>query len=154
VRGSAEGGGPSEAGAGTGADPGTGTGAALLVARFVDEPAEQRVSAGGRVVADVVYLGGMPVIRTSHAPGWRWSEHSRPEAGSDRCQNTHVGVMLSGRMEIEAADGSRAEVGPGDVVLIRPGHDAWTLGSEPAVLLQLDEGASAARRFGQPGEPA
>ena len=119
-----------------------------LLTRSFDEPAERRVTAGGRVVAEVVYLGEMPVLRTSHAPGWRWSEHTGPEAGSDRCSNTHVGVMLSGRIEVEAADGSRVQVGPGDVVAILPGHDAWTLGDEPAVLLQFDEGASAARRFG------
>ena len=119
-----------------------------LVRRSFDEPDERRVMAGGRVVADVVYIGEMPVLRTSHEPGWRWSEHTRPEVESDRCPNTHVGMMLSGRMEVEAADGTRLQVGPGDVVVILPGHDAWTVGNEPAVLLQFDEGASAARRFG------
>ena len=118
------------------------------ITRSFDDPAERRVLAGGRVVADVVRIGEMPVLRVSHEPGWRWSEHSRPEVGSDRCPNTHVGLMLSGRMAIEGADGSRVEAGPGDVLAILPGHDAWTLGDEPAVLVQFDEGTSAATRFG------
>lgn len=116
--------------------------------RSFAEPDERRSLAGGRVTAEVVRLGELPVVRASHAPGWRWSEHSAPEAGKPRCPNTHVGVMLSGRMHVVEADGSSYDAGPGDVLAIGPGHDAWTLGDEPAVLLQFDEGESAARRFG------
>jgi hypothetical protein len=38
-------------------------------------------------------------------------------------------------------DGREATVGPGDVVLIDPGHDAWVEGDEPCVL--LDTGVAA-----------
>jgi hypothetical protein len=34
-------------------------------------------------------------------------------------------------------DGQEAEIAPGDFVTIAPGHDAWTVGSEPCVLLDL-----------------
>ena len=30
--------------------------------------------------------------------------------------------------------GSQMEVGPGDVLVIEPGHDAWTVGDEACVL--------------------
>jgi hypothetical protein len=103
--------------------------------------------AGGRVTVDVVHLGPVPVLRVSHAPGWRWSVHTGPEAGSDRCPGTHVGVMLSGTMHVLERDGDEYDAGPGDVVSIAPGHDAWTVGAEPAVLIQFDEGPSAAARF-------
>lgn len=116
--------------------------------RSFEEPDERTSLAGGRVRVDVVRIGEMPVKRVSHAPGWRWSEHSGPEVGAERCPDTHVGLLLAGRLGVELADGSSFEAGAGDVVVIPPGHDAWVVGDEPAVLVQFDEGASAARRFG------
>jgi hypothetical protein len=116
--------------------------------RSFHDPDERRVLAGGRVVVDVVTVGEMPVQRVSHAPGWRWSVHSSPDVGTARCPNTHVGVLISGRLHVEEGDGTSGEAGPGDLLVILPGHDAWTVGDEPAVLIQFDEGASAARRFG------
>jgi len=38
-------------------------------------------------------------------------------------------------------DGNELSIGPGDVVTIDPGHDAWTEGDEPCVL--LDTGVKA-----------
>ena len=34
--------------------------------------------------------------------------------GTDSCQNHHLGVAVSGRMRVEASDGSLLEVGRGD----------------------------------------
>ena len=116
--------------------------------RTFDEPDERRTLAGGRVVVDVVRLGELPALRVSHAPGWRWSEHSALGAGRDRCPGTHVGIVVSGRLGIEEVDGTVVEARAGDVVAILPGHDAWTIGDDSAVLVQFDEGESAARRFG------
>ena len=30
-------------------------------------------------------------------------------------------------------DGSEFDLGPGDVSLVPPGHDAWVIGNEPAI---------------------
>ncbi len=38
-------------------------------------------------------------------------------------------------------DGTEATVGPGEVVRIEPGHDAWVVGDEPCIL--LDTGVAA-----------
>ena len=35
----------------------------------------------------------------------------------------------------------------GSVFVIPAGHDAWVVGDEPFVIVQFDEGESAARRF-------
>ena len=113
-----------------------------------ETPEERRTLAGGRVTIEVVRVAGMPVLRVTHAPGWRWSQHTAPEAGVDRCPGFHFGVMVSGELEVEKADGTTYVARPGDPLAIEPGHDAWTLGDEPAVLVQLDEGESAGRRFG------
>lgn len=113
-----------------------------------ETPEQRRTIACGRVTIDVVRLAGMPVLRVSHAPGWRWAQHSAAEVGVERCPGFHVGVMVSGEMAVEEADGTSYVARPGDPLAIEPGHDAWTLGDEPAVLVQLDEGESAGRRFG------
>jgi quercetin dioxygenase-like cupin family protein len=113
-----------------------------------DDAQERRTAAGGLVSMEVVHAEGVPVLRISHAPGWRWSLHSAPEAGVDRCPAAHVCVLIEGELAVEEADGTSYVLRPGDPALIPPGHDAWTVGSEPAVLVQFDEGDSARRRFG------
>ena len=37
-------------------------------------------------------------------------------------------------------DGGEAEIGPGDVVVARPRHDAWVVGEEPAVVYDFAGG--------------
>ena len=43
--------------------------------------------------------------------------------------------------------GRGSRLGPGSVFVIPAGHDAWVVGDEPCVIVQFDEGESAARRF-------
>ena len=52
-----------------------------------------------------------------------------------------------------------ADAGPFDytapqVVAIDPGHDAWVVGDEDAVLIQFDSEEGTSRRFGLPEEHA
>ena len=91
--------------------------------------------------------------RVTHLPGWRWSAQSGPELGLQRCPDTHVGILLEGSLAIETSDRNSVVASAGDLVVILPGHDAWTLGDEPAVLIQFDEGESAARRFELGSDP-
>jgi len=84
---------------------------------------------------DVITLGGFTLGRGVFEPGWRWSEDVKPIAGTDSCQARHTGYCLSGRMTVTFDDGSEMNIGPGEVVLIEPGHDAWTVGDEACVLL-------------------
>jgi quercetin dioxygenase-like cupin family protein len=85
--------------------------------------------------ADVVALSTGPVLKAVFEPGWRWSEHVKPIAGTASCQIKHLGYVLSGRMKVVMDDGSEGEVGAGDVFAIAPGHDAWTVGEEPVVVV-------------------
>ena len=93
---------------------------------------------------DVVTLGDFTIGRGVFEPGWRWSEDVRPIAGTDSCQVRHTGLCLSGRMTVRMDDGTEVHVGPGDVVLLEPGHDAWTDGDEACVL--VDTGVAAYAR--------
>ena len=83
--------------------------------------------------ASTVRLGEMVVGRLVLEPGWRWSEHVRPTAGTTSCQFHHVGLALSGAMDGRMDDGTEFEVRPGDIFDIPPGHDNWVIGDEPLV---------------------
>jgi hypothetical protein len=106
----------------------------------IDEPQESRpFKAHGHM--DVVTLADFTLGRGVFEPGWRWSDDVKPIAGTDSCQTRHTGFCLSGQMTVQFEDGSELNVGPGDVVVIEPGHDAWTVGDEACVL--LDTGIAA-----------
>ena len=87
--------------------------------------------------AEVVTIGGGTVLRGTFEPGWRWSEHVKPIAQTESCESPHFLYMLSGRMGVAMDDGSEGEAGPGDVVWIEPGHDAWVIGDEAAVVVDF-----------------
>ena len=69
----------------------------------------------------------------------------RPDRRVDDCDATHIGVVLSGRQRIRMTTAPSVEIGPGDVFHIPPGHDGWTVGDEPCVLLDFVGAASYAR---------
>lgn len=89
--------------------------------------------------AEVVKLGdGVTISRVTCEPGWRFSEHLGPALGTEVCPRAHIGgVVLSGRQRVRLADGTEREVGPGDVLAIPPGHDAWVVGDEPFVVIEI-----------------
>ncbi|MBB1246096.1 cupin domain-containing protein [Streptomyces durbertensis] len=89
------------------------------------------------------HKGELALLETGHGPvglavfepGWQWSKHVKPIAGTDSCEAQHVGYVQSGRMKIVMDDGESAEIGPGELVEVAPGHDAWVVGDEPCVML-------------------
>jgi class 3 adenylate cyclase len=85
---------------------------------------------------DIVELGDMTVAKAVHEPGWRWSTHVKPMVGGEWCRVRHVGYIVSGRLGIVLEDGASFELGPNDVMDVPPGHDGYTIGHEPCVLLE------------------
>ena len=90
-----------------------------------------------KITIESVNVGGLDFARETLAPGWKWSEHVKPVVGTETCQKYHVKYFLAGRQVVLMADGTELEFGPGDLAIISPGHDAWVLGDEPNVLLEL-----------------
>lgn len=116
-----------------------------LEAKSLDSPDETRPFVDkGKV--DIVNLGGVTVGRGVVEPGWRWSEHARPIAGTDSCQAAHTGYILSGRMQVVMDDGTDGHAGPGDAFVIPPGHDAGTVGDDPCVFLDFSGMADYIKR--------
>ena len=93
--------------------------------------------------ADVVTLGDFTLLKGTFQPGWRWSNDVKPLAKTDSCMARHTGICLSGRMTVRSNEGDEVTIGPGDVILIEPGHDAWTVGDEACVLYDTSAAAYA-----------
>jgi hypothetical protein len=106
-----------------------------LTRRSFDTPDERRPA--GRAEGQIVTVNGITFMRITTQPGWRWTEDVRPIVGGDRCQATHTGIVVSGRLRVAMEDGREEEFGPGDLYVIPPGHEAWTVGDEPAVSVDI-----------------
>jgi quercetin dioxygenase-like cupin family protein len=106
----------------------------IIIKRF-ESPDETRVFEKGKF--ELVKIGGMTIGRASYEPGWKWSEHVGPLAGTSRCQTEHIGLVISGRVAVLMSDGAKVEFKPGDVFYVSPGHDSWVVGDEPYVSLHF-----------------
>jgi class 3 adenylate cyclase len=83
----------------------------------------------------MITKGGITVSYDIQQPGWRWSKDVSPLVGTEWCEVGHIGVLVSGRMQVLLKDGTEYEVGPLSLLEIPAGHDAWVLGDEPAVTI-------------------
>lgn len=101
-----------------------------------------------RARAEMVTVEDVTLARIILQPGWKWSQHVRPRAGTDSCQMHHAQMVISGRLQVVMDDGERLELGPGDFVSIPPGHDGWVVGEEPYVCIEFSPDV---RRYGRDG---
>lgn len=99
------------------------------------QPDETRSFEKGRV--DLLNIGGGTVGRLTLEPGWRWSAHVKPIAGTAWCEAPHFQYHAAGRIRIQMEDGTEFDVGPGEVTALPSGHDAWVVGDEPVVLIDF-----------------
>lgn len=107
----------------------------VILKRF-ETPDETRVFEKGKL--EIVRIGGMTIGRASYEPGWRWSEHVSPIAGTPLCEVEHVGMVLSGRAMAVMKDGIEVELNAGSLFYVPPvPHDSWVIGDEPYVSLHF-----------------
>jgi class 3 adenylate cyclase len=101
---------------------------ARLQHKSLDAPDEVRTFPLGRL--EIFQLDDIVIGRTIFDPGWQWSKHVKPIAGTERCQYHHVGVALGGTLKVVMEDGTTTVIGPNSAYEIPPGHDAWVVGDE------------------------
>ncbi len=80
----------------------------------------------------------LPTVRIGlghFRPGWVWSEHAGKQTAEDSL--AHIGYIQSGKMAVESADGSQVEIGPGEAFEVGAGHNAWVVGDEMCVALDV-----------------
>ena len=94
----------------------------------------------GRIAKQSVVLDEVTVTRVTFGPDARWSQDLKPHAGTESCELPHVAVVLEGRLHVRMDDGSEEEFGPNDVMMLPPGHDAWSVGGERCVFVEFSRG--------------
>ncbi|HEY8198655.1 MAG TPA: adenylate/guanylate cyclase domain-containing protein [Candidatus Limnocylindrales bacterium] len=95
---------------------------------------DRRLAVAG-IDAEVVEMGDAAISRTVLQHGAHCALGTDWRTGDPLCQAHHAGVILSGRMQVQADDGSSMEAGPGDVVDVAPGHDGVVTSVEPLVMI-------------------
>lgn len=126
-----------------------------IILKKFDAPDETRVFEKGKF--EIVKIAGLTIGRATYEPGWKWSEHVRPLAGTEFCEVEHIGMVLSGRAMAAMADGTRKELAAGTIFYIPPApHDSWVIGNEPYVSLHFlgAEHYSKKAEAGDRSEPA
>ena len=98
-------------------------------------PDEVRKFDKGKV--ELVNIGGATVGRAVFEPGWRWSTSVKPIVNTKSCEAPHFQYHVSGTIRVLMDDGTEKELKAGDVSLLPPGHDAWVVGNEPAVVVDF-----------------
>src|ERR1700704_6302411 len=106
----------------------------FIIKRF-ESPDEVRTFEKGRF--ELIKIGGLTIGRATYEPGWKWSQHLAPVAGTPLCQVEHVGMVISGQAACAMEDGRSYVMKPGDVFYIGPGHDSWVVGDQPYVSLHF-----------------
>lgn len=110
-------------------------------------PAMQKASlrevpadAHGLIVKRSAELDGVTVTEVTFGAGARWSTDLKDYAGTDLCELPHVALVTAGTLAVEMADGAHEEFSAGDVMLLPPGHDAWSVGGQACTFVEFSRG--------------
>ena len=106
-----------------------------LMKKNIRSPDETRSFPNGKV--EILRLEDRAVAVVTLRPGWQWSRDVRRIEKTENCLTGHLQYVINGRLMVEMQDGVRMELGPGDFVSIPAGHDAWVVGDEPFLAIDL-----------------
>ncbi|MGE5303152.1 MAG: cupin domain-containing protein [Alphaproteobacteria bacterium] len=103
--------------------------------KTLNSPDDVRVFEKGKL--ELASIGTVTFGRGVFQPGWKWSESVKPLVKTDYREAPHIQYHVSGRLGVRMADGTEEEFGPGDVGVLPPGHDAWVIGDEEVVVIDI-----------------
>ncbi len=106
----------------------------VTLKRF-ETPDEVRTFDKGKF--EIVRIGEVTIGRATYEPGWKWSVHVGPAAGTRSCRVEHIGLVVSGRAAVKMDDDREYILQPGAVFHIAPGHDSRVVGDERYVSLHF-----------------
>ncbi|GAB3221261.1 hypothetical protein [Mycolicibacterium hippocampi] len=110
--------------------------AAMQRARFADIQPDVH----GLISKRTAELEGVAATQVTFDVGARWSADLKPDVGTALCELPHVAVVIEGSLGVRMADGSEEVFSTGEVMLLPPGHDAWTVGDEPCIFVEFSRG--------------
>jgi hypothetical protein len=102
--------------------------------------ADVQADAHGLISKKTADLDGVAVTEVTFAPGARWSNDLKPYAGTDLCELPHVALVTAGVLRVVLGDGSQEDFSAGDVMLLPPGHDAWSVGDQACTFVEFSRG--------------
>jgi len=120
----------------------------VLISNLTSEGEKRPFKAHGHAV--VGSAGGASFMQGTFEPGWRWSTDIAPIAGTNSCETRHLGYVLSGQMHVITDDGTEVDLRAGDAFDLPPGHDAYVVGNESCVMIDISPQATAYARGGTP----
>jgi hypothetical protein len=94
----------------------------------------------GLISKKTAELDGVAVTEVTFQAGARWSNDLRPFAGTELCELPHVALVTAGTLRVVLSDGSQEDFSAGDVMLLPPGHDAWTVGGTACTFVEFSKG--------------
>ena len=94
----------------------------------------------GRISKKTAELQGVAVTQVTFDVGAKWSADLKEYAQTDVCELPHVALVTAGTLRVVMTDGSQEDFSAGDVMLLPPGHDAWTVGDEPCTFVEFSRG--------------
>lgn len=109
---------------------------AMQKARLADAPQDVH----GLISKRTAELEGVSVTEVTFGVGARWSNDLKEYAGSELCELPHVALVTGGTLGVKMADGAEEEFSAGDVMLLPPGHDAWTVGDQACTFVEFSRG--------------
>src|ERR1700730_3855804 len=87
--------------------------------KSLDSPDERHTFEHGSV--SIINLPGATIVRAEFQPGWKWSTDGKPLVGTESCQASHTGYLISGRFHVQTDDDRQYDLGPGDAYVVAPG---------------------------------
>ena len=112
--------------------------------KYFASPDEVRKFEKGKI--ELVKIGGAMVGKATFEPGWKWSKHVKPLAGTEWCEAPHFQYLISGTLHVVMADGTEIDLKPGSASSLPSGHDAWVVGNEPVVGVDFQGMADYAKK--------
>lgn len=94
----------------------------------------------GKISKRTATLAGVEVTKVTFDVGAQWSVDLKDYAGTDSCRLPHVALVLSGTLRVVMDDQTVEDFSAGEVMLLPPGHDAWTVGAEPCTFVEFSRG--------------
>lgn len=112
-------------------------------ANFVDEDKYELITIG-RITKRMVTLDGASALLVRFPVGASVTEDA-VETGildTDMCPMPHVAYILEGSLGVRQRTGSEEEFSAGDLMMLPPEHEAWTVGDEDCVFIEFMRGTS------------
>lgn len=112
-------------------------------ANFVDEDKYELITIG-RITKRMVTLDGASALLVRFPVGASVTEDAVKTGilDTDMCPMPHVAYILEGSLGVRQRTGSEEEFSAGDLMMLPPEHEAWTVGDEDCVFIEFMRGTS------------